>query len=231
MADEWQALGDWWLGEIADDPIFASDVVPLLEAALPESGGWWLDLGCGDGRVMRSLRAVTLGCDLSQQLLRRVPEGRAVRCRLPDLRWLRSDVLDGAYAVLVVEHIADLDGLLAEVIRVVRPGGHLVVVANHPAFTADGSGPVVDMTDGEVLWRWGPYFASESASIRIGAAAATVHHRPMGQILTSAAGAGWSLQMLEERPLSAAAVAAEPGYSGQETLPRLVAMRWSRPPR
>lgn len=231
-AGEWGGLAAWWLTEVADDHIFASDVAPLIEELVgPSRATPWLDLGCGEGRVMRLLGEGVIGCDQEDVLLRAARDaGPVVRCRLPRLGWLRDGTLAGAVAVLVAEHVADLPGLLAETRRVVAPGGSLVLVANHPAFTAEGAGPIVDETDGEVLWRWGPYFASAAVPTDVGGATVTFHHRSLGTILTAAADAGWSLERLDERPLSASAAAAYPGYAGQESLPRLVGARWRAGP-
>ena len=225
---EWAGDVRWWFDEVAEDAIFDSDVLPLATSLLAGASGTWLDLGCGEGRVMRAIAGQTIGCDLSLPLLRACPRGVVVRSRLPDLRWARDGAFAGAYAVLVLEHLADLASVLQSVHRVVRPGGRLAVVANHPAFTARGSGPVVDVDDGEVLWRWGPYFDAGPAPVRFAGGEVTFHHRSLGEILTTAAEAGWSLERMDERPLSAAAVAAAPGYVGQERLPRLIGLYWAR---
>jgi hypothetical protein len=58
----------------------------------------------------------------------------------------------------------------------------------------------------------------------------TFHHRPLGVLLTAAADAGWHLERCIEQPLSADVMAAEPGYTGQECIPRLLGVRWRRPP-
>lgn len=229
MSDEWSAAAGWWFAEVADDSLFGTDVLPLLESAMPHAEGAWLDLGCGEGRVMRALERDVVGCDVSLELLGTARRcGPVVQCRLPDLDWLRSASLAGAYAVLVCEHLADLDAVFVAVRRVVRPGGHLVIVANHPAFTAEGSGPVVDVDDGEASWRWGPYLDVGVTPTDVGGRIVTFHHRPIGVWLTAAARAGWSLELMTERSLSDAAVAVHPGYAGQEQLPRLVAWRWRR---
>ncbi len=227
MVDEWDALAGVWAIEIERDPVFMTDVLPLV-ANLVGSTGRWLDLGCGEGRVRRRLEVDSIGCDISIELLERARRsGPVVRCRLPSLGWLRADAVDGAYAVLVLEHLSDAGRFFAETARVVRPGGSLVVVANHPAFTAEGSGPIVDLSDGEVLWRWGPYFEAGEVTAPLGASEVTMHHRSLGVLLTTAAEAGWSLSIMREMPLSPAAVCAVPGYFGQESLPRLVGLRWS----
>ena len=54
------------------------------------------------------------------------------------------------------------------------------------------------------------------------------HHLPLSSLLTTAADAGWALSALEEAPLGAAAIARDPGYVGQEGIPRYLAVRWVR---
>jgi hypothetical protein len=152
--------------------------------------------------------------------------GPVVLARLPRLSWLRPSSVSGGVVVLVLEHIADADLLFAELERVTVPGGTLTLVMNHPAFTSRGSGPIVDQTDGEVLWRWGAYFSADTSEEPAGTAAVTFHHRPLGTLLTEAARAGWALETLEERPLSPATVARLPSLTGQEHMPRLIGMRW-----
>ena len=53
MGDAWDS--GWWLAEVASDPTFVEEIVPLLlELAGPEPRTW-LDLGCGEGQGMRAL--------------------------------------------------------------------------------------------------------------------------------------------------------------------------------
>jgi SAM-dependent methyltransferase len=227
---DWDELEDWWLSELADDPIYALDVIPL---ALDLVGTGWesaLDLGCGEGQVMGAVAGNTMGTDVSQKLLARAAaHGPVVRGRLPNLNWLRPASIDVAFAVLVLEHLPNLD-LFEQVRRVVRPGGHMVVVANHPAFTAADAGPILDQTDGEFLWRWGSYFDTAPVPMHAGGQhVITFHHRPLGEILNAAADAGWALDRLCEVGFSTAAIEARPGYAGQETMPRLAGFRWTNP--
>ncbi len=227
--DSWEAGAGWWLDVVADDPIYETDVMPLLRTMVGRAGGPWLDLGCGEGRAASALPSPRLGCDVSPELLSAARTSHpVVRARLPDLRWVRPATLGGASAVLVLEHLADLSGLFEGVLTAVKPGGVLVVIANHPAFTAEGAGPVVDPSDGEVLWRWGAYFRPHRVVVPHDGHGVLYHHRPLSTLLTSACGAGWLLDAVEERPLGAAAVASEPGYAGQEQVPRLLGLRWRR---
>ncbi len=225
----WDDLAEWWLGEIASDPAYETDVLPLLVDVFDAPAGVVLDAGCGEGRVMEMLRPDhrAIGCDLSAVLLEQAKHrGPVVRARLPSLAWIADASVAGLVAVMVVEHLADAEALLREARRVAVPGGTLTVVMNHPAYTAAGSGPIVDQTDGEVLWRWGPYFDAHSTAIPAGEGTVEFHHRPLGSLLTAAAASGWSLEVIDERPLGPEAITRDPGLVGQEQFPRLLGARW-----
>lgn len=227
------ALADWWVEEVASDPVYADEVVPLvLDALDPVAGCLYLDLGCGEGEVMRAVAARgarIVGCDLSERLARRAAAaGPVAVCRLPDLGWVRPGSLDGALAVLVLEHLVEAAALFAAAAAAVRPGGVLALVANHPAYTAPGSGPLVDPEDGEVLWRWGPYMEEGSSEEPAGQGTVTFHHRSLAVLLTTAASAGWCLDRLVEHGVGERRAAADPLLAAQRQIPRLLAARWVR---
>ncbi|MDJ0923418.1 MAG: class I SAM-dependent methyltransferase [Acidimicrobiia bacterium] len=228
-ATDWPDLTDWWLGEVATDPIYELDVLPLVVALAGEERGLTIDLGCGEGQVMRRLPGNVVGTDVVLPLLKRASSaGPVVQSRLPDLGWLRTDAVDTALLVLVLEHLPDMS-LLAGVARVVKSGGRLVAVMNHPAFTAADAGPVMDPSDGEIFWRWGDYFTAARVQMETGAGPRVqFFHRPLSTILNAAADAGWMLERFVECGFSAAAIEAQPGYAGQEQMPRLLAVRWRR---
>lgn len=223
---EWNEHAQWWLEEVRNDPIYRLDVLPLFEMLTAGNEGLLLDLGCGEGQVMRHRNGAAIGCDVAMDLLRiaRV-DSTVVRSDLRDLSWVKPGSVDGAYLVLVIEHLPDL-GVIAEAARIVRRGGSLVLVMNHPAFTADGAGPIMDPTDGEFLWRWGNYFEPASCRMEGSDSEVTFYHRPLADILNAAGDAGWMLEEMVESGFSAAATAAEPGYAGQEQMPRLLGVRW-----
>ena len=225
-------MGEWWLHELSSDPTYREVVEPLVvDLSAPRPGERVLDVGCGEGRIMAALQAVgarPIGCDLEPSLLRRAAEvASAVRCVLPNLGWADAAAFDAAVVCLVLEHLADVHGVFDELARVVAVGGSLVVVMNHPVFTAPGSGPVIDV-DGEVLWRTGTYLEVGWTDEPAGAGTIRFHHRPLGQILTAAAQAGWMLEVMEERGVEAGQVERVPSLAGQEHIPRLVGFRWRR---
>ncbi len=228
----WGGSADWWIAEVASDPAYREVVEPLiLELCDLRPGDRILDVGCGEGRIMSALARVgarPVGCDLDLDLLRRARgRGPVVRCRLPDLGWAASASFDGAVMSLVLEHLPDVDPMLAELGRVVRRSGFLVVVVNHPVFTAPGSAPVVD-TDGEVLWRPGRYLDVGYTDEPAGDGAIRFHHRPLSGLVNAAAEAGWMLERMVEQGVTAGQVARSPSLAGQEHIPRLAGFRWRR---
>jgi SAM-dependent methyltransferase len=227
--DDWTALAPWWIVEVQADPIYELDVLPLAVDLMADSSGVVLDLGCGEGQIMRALKPRrVIGCDISLPLLEHAaPAGAVVQCRLPSLAWLRSGSIDAVVSVLVLELFAAVRPIFEEVRRVTRPGGHFGIVVNHPAYTAEGSGPVVDLTDGEVLWRWGPYFDPGSSQEAAGDAAVTFHHRTMAELLTVAATTGWRLERLVEHRLTQNALARLPWLKGHEHFPLFLGALWS----
>jgi SAM-dependent methyltransferase len=215
----WTDLTSWWLDEIATDPAYEEVVTPLLLDVLePQAGKLYLDLGCGEGRVMRAVAeagAVVHGIDLSYDLAARARN--ALVARLPPIP-IRDDAYDGLFSVLVLEHIEDHARFFAEAARVSRRGGVLAVVVNHPVWTAPGSTPITDV-DGEVLWRPGSYFSSGLSEEPAGETTVMFHHRSLSELLNSAARVGWSLQRMIEMPHHDLEV--------QSGIPRLLACRWA----
>lgn len=229
--DNWDEISSWWRREAITDLVYRKDIEPMLQRLVPGDPGVLIELGCGEGQWLRWLGARGLeafGCDRSLQLLGEAALSAPVVCAaLPDLSWIRDRSIDTALSVFVLDLIDDVDTFFAETARVVRPDGQLIVVINHPGFTAPGSGPLLDL-DGEVLWRWGTYLEDGSSLQPAGDGHVVFHHRSMGRLLSAAAVSGWALQELEEAALGPAAIAREPGYIGQEGIPRFLAARWLR---
>lgn len=227
---EWEAIDRWWLDELRSDPAYHDEVEPLL-LELANPSGRVLDVGCGEGHIMAGLSALgamPFGIDVSAGLLAHaVRHGPVIRYRLPRLDPFRDDAFDGAVICLVMEHIADHATLLSELARVVKPGGALALVVNHPIYTAPGSAPIAE-PDGEVLWRPGRYFDTGYSDEPAGKAMVRFHHRPLGALLSVAADSGWDLRRLEEFGVSDAQVTRHPPLALQRHIPRLLGVRWIR---
>lgn len=223
---DWEDQAAWWRDQLAADATYEALTKPLIEALLPFGGPRLLDLGCGEGRIARHLQSAgreVVGLDVNPSLLADTGVPSLV-AELPHLDAVRNGSFDGAYVVLVLEHIADLDRFFYETARVVRPGGVLAAVLNHPVITAPSATTVVDPTDGEVFWRWGDYFEPGVTMERAGDRSVPFHHRSMADLLTAAAAAGWLLDQLIELP----GTGDGPVESTYRTIPVLAGVRWLR---
>lgn len=128
-------------GKSVSDPATAA----LLDLAGDVRGLRLLEVACGPGRVARELarRGGTLtGVDISAALL---AMARAYEAAEPlGIHYLQADVtaqgvlegrvFDGVVCNYGLSDIDDLDGLLANVARLLRPGGWFVFSLLHPCF-------------------------------------------------------------------------------------------------
>lgn len=96
-----------------------------------------LEVGCGDGelaeRMSRELEAAVVAIDQSERMVE-LTRARGVETYVGDVQDLgfEDGTFDCAVAAWVLFHPADLDRALAELARVLRPGGRLVAATNGP---------------------------------------------------------------------------------------------------
>jgi SAM-dependent methyltransferase len=106
-------------------------ILELVRAQLPCEA--FLDAGCGDGRYLAALAAELparrAGCDLSERILETARQRVEADFRQANLEALPFD--DGEFDLVlcsqVIEHVLEPDLGIAELRRVLRPGGALVI--------------------------------------------------------------------------------------------------------
>jgi ubiquinone/menaquinone biosynthesis C-methylase UbiE len=121
------------------DPGGYHDLVDELEVGFVERFGRGrevLEVGCGTGLILRRIQGfarVARGVDLSPGMLERarargldVVEGSATELPFPD------ESFDVACSFKVLAHVRDIRRALAEMARVVRPGGHVIAELYNP---------------------------------------------------------------------------------------------------
>lgn len=130
IRDYYRSSGDYrqMLGE-QDQRLFAPYVT--LFRSFVEPGARVIDIGCGVGDSTRLLRGHGLraeGTDVSQRFLPEGEDGFFV-ADFESAAGVASGAYDAAGALNVIEHSERPQRLLAEMVRVVRPGGHVIVLS------------------------------------------------------------------------------------------------------
>lgn len=131
-ADEHGLLGRRSAYRYATGP----DAPELAFAAVAEvRPGTVLEVGCGPGeaseRIRRELGSEVVAIDISPRMVE-LARARGVDARLGDVQALDlpDASADCALAAWMLYHVPDVDRALAELARVLRPGGRLVAVTN-----------------------------------------------------------------------------------------------------
>jgi ubiquinone/menaquinone biosynthesis C-methylase UbiE len=115
-------------------PVTAADrrrLLFMLDRCPVPAGGAVLEVGCGTGRLLRALQAVVplgraAGVDPEPEMLARAGSLEVhlgVAERLP----VESGGFDLAFMWLAFHHVEDKRAAVAELLRVVRPGGHAAI--------------------------------------------------------------------------------------------------------
>jgi ubiquinone/menaquinone biosynthesis C-methylase UbiE len=91
------------------------------------------DVGCGKGRFARIVKeknpgASVVALDLAEAMLQPIPnEIERVAASMTALP-LATAAFDGAYATESLEHAVDIPAAVAELARIVKPGGRIVII-------------------------------------------------------------------------------------------------------
>jgi len=121
-----------------DNPIIALEEPTVWSIFDPLPAGRVLDVACGTGRHTRRLVELghqVTGVDYTAPMLavarREVPRAHYSEADLRALP-LASEAFDLVVCGLALAHVGELAAAVAELARVLRPGGHLVASALHP---------------------------------------------------------------------------------------------------
>jgi ubiquinone/menaquinone biosynthesis C-methylase UbiE len=234
-ADLWEAHADWWQREFTDgvDPEYTEQILPIV-VEWTSGFGRVLEVGTGEGQVARAIAAQNgaevVGVDPTvNQIVEAVRKGAgpiyarsgAESLPFPDASF------DAVVCCLVFEHIDDVDGALAEVSRVLRPGGRFVFCLNHPLLQTPGSGWIDDqiLDPPEQYWRIGPYLTEQAVVEEV---EKDVYirfvHRPLGRYINAMADVGMTIERMLEPAPPPGFIARAPEHTEVATVPRLLTL-------
>lgn len=233
--DLWEDYAQWWIDGFTEgaDPEYVEQIIPL---AVEELEGFThvLDVGTGDGQIARVLAArgsTVVGVDPTHaQIIVAAERGggpsyvRSGAGALP----IASNSMDAVLACLVFEHIDDVDDAIAEVARVLRPGGRFAFFLNHPLLQTPDSGWIDDhMVDPpEQYWRIGPYLV-ETATVEEVEKDVFIRfvHRPLSRYINALIANGLSIERMLEPSPPEGFLDRAPEYRLAHTIPRLLYLR------
>lgn len=227
----WEQNSGWWQEGFTEgaDPEYEEQIVPLAREWL-RGFDRVLDIGCGEGQIARRLVADgatnVVGIDPTTNQLataRRRAGGPHYASAAAEQLPVADATFDAAVACLVFEHISDHRPAIAEVARVLRPGGRFVFFLNHPLLQCPGSGWVVDHIIEEEYWRIGPYLVEDVTMEELAPGVVLPFvHRPLSQYVNTLAEHGLYLVHMAEPAPPAGFVALAAEYADAATIPRLL---------
>jgi len=232
----WDQHAGWWQREFTDgaDPEYEEQILPLIDLHLAGARRV-LDVGCGEGQVARrvaALGAEVVGLDPTvAQLALAIERGggvfyiRGVADALP----CRTGAFDAVVMCLVIEHIEQFQVVLAEIARVLEPGGRFLLLLNHPLLQTTGSGWVDDHILEEQYWRIGPYLLEDLGTEEVSPGIELPFmHRPLSRYVHVMGEVGLLIDDMDEPAPPPGFLALAPEYRDAAVIPRLMVIRARR---
>ena len=228
-------VSSWWVEGFTEgaDAEYQEQILPMAAQHLAGVGSV-LDVGCGEGQISRLAASIpgvrrVVGVDPTAAQLRvaasrggPVAYARAGAERLP----FPPAAFDAVVACLVFEHIDAVDAAIAEVGRVLAPGGRFLFFLNHPLLQTPGSGWIDDRILDEQYWRIGPYLVEDTSLEQVDNGVwIPFVHRPLSRYVNAMIAAGMLLTRMEEPAPPPGFLARAEEYVAAATIPRLLFLR------
>ncbi len=238
-SDTWEHHARWWQDQFTDgaDPEYEEQILPLAAEHLAGARRV-LDVGTGEGQIARLVSRngapLVVGLDptVAQLAVARERAGgphyvRGGADRLP----FAGASFDAVVVCLVFEHLLDHGPPIAEIARVLEPGGRFVFFLNHPLLQSPNSGWIIDHILDEEYWRIGPYLPVDITMEQLDHDVVLPFvHRPLSHYLNTMADHGLVLEHMEEPAPPEGFLNKAPEYRAAATIPRLLMLRATRRP-
>jgi SAM-dependent methyltransferase len=143
----------------------------------------------------------------------------------------RGGTFDAVVACLVFEHIEPFVEAIAEVGRVLAPGGRFLFFLNHPLLQTPGSGWIDDHILEEQYWRIGPYLVEDLSMEEVAPGVVLPFiHRPLSRYVNALVAAGLLVTRMEEPAPPPGFLARAHEYEEAASIPRLLFLRAEKLP-
>jgi SAM-dependent methyltransferase len=232
--DHWERHAGWWQEAFTEgaDPEYEEQILPLAAEHLAGAERL-LDVGTGEGQVARLASRLGLALVVGVDPTRGQLEAARSRAGGPGYARALAEALpfptasfDAVIASLVFEHIIGYRQAIAEVGRVLCPGGRFLFFLNHPLLQTPGSGWIDDHILDEQYWRVGPYLVEDLSLEEVAEGVQLPFlHRPLSHYVNAMAEAGLLVTRMEEPAPPAGFLARAVEYREAASIPRLLFMR------
>ena len=236
LTDAWaEQASAWasWARTPGHDYYYEQYNAPAFLDFVPAPAGLTLDVGCGEGRLGRALRARghrVVGVDATEMLARlayeadrATPVARADAAAVP----IRDGVADLVVCFMVLQDVDDLDGAAHELARVVAPDGVICAAIVHPIASSGFFAP----DDPNHTFLMGRYASVMRHALPVARGVPlTFHsaHRPLERYSEAFEAAGLVIETIREPTASAAAVEAAPPLIANRFVPNFLHFRLRR---
>lgn len=211
----WGGVAGWYdkLLEQGDDTYQTKVILPNLIRAIDiHKGVRVLDLGCGQGFFSRAFNlegAEVAGVDISSELITLAQKQSPKEIRYfargaDDLSVFQDGYFEKITLVLAIQNIEAPHKVFKECARILKPGGQLYIVLNHPAFRVlkESSWGFDEQTKTQYR-RIDRYMSESKVEVdmnpsRPGTVMTLSFHRPLQYYFKTLANAGFSVGRLEE---------------------------------
>lgn len=215
----WGNVADWYEEHLASgDSYHQSLVLPNLLRLIGDiKGKKVLDLACGNGFFSKALAeasAEVTGLDISPELIAKaqlgVPAspsgGPTADFKVAPANKLPFDdkSFDAIINILAIDNISEVGEMLSECARVLKDGGQMHIVFNHPAFRVPKSSDWdFDEKRGVQYRKLGSYMSESKIMISMNPGSGnnimtTTFHRPLQWYFKNFAKSGFAVSGLEE---------------------------------
>ena len=238
MSDGWAESADAWVASQGDEGDFGRRWVrdaPMLERVRRRPYARALDVGCGEGRFCRMLKAegvAAVGIDPTVGLIdhaRRLdPEGD-YRGEAAEALGFEDAAFDLVVSYLSLIDIPDVRAAIAEMARVLAPGGSLLIAnlaGYNSAADANDLGWVT-LPDGRRAHAMDHYLEEKAGWIAWKGIRIQNWHRPLSTYMTLLLEQGLTLVHFAEPPAHGGDPVRQAHYN---RAPWFMMMEWTKPP-